>query len=140
MSFDASTILKIAVILFILFLGLTDMMKAGKVGNFTNPFAIQTLKDGGDIGKAKNLSMIFGVVEVVCAAFLCVAMFVDLKGITPIANLVIMIIWAIRAILVSFVWQSLPKNPKMEDLFAWLTILMLQIIVLAAIWATGKKA
>ena len=133
----AGVILKFAIILFILFLGLTDIMKGGKFGNITNPFAIESIKDIGVLGKAKNLSMVFGVVEVVCAVFLCIAMFVDLKGITPIASLIIMIIWTLRIILVSFVWHKIPNRP--EEFVSWFTILMLQLIVLIALWATSPK-
>jgi len=136
----AVAILKIAVILFILFLGLTDIMKGGKLGNITNPFAIESLTNNnvGEV-KAKDLSMFFGVIEVLCAAFLFVAMFVDLKGITPVISLIILIIWAVRTVLVSFIWHTLSKNPKIGDVFSWLVILMLQIVVLTALWVTNPK-
>jgi flagellin-like protein len=142
-GFNAGVILKIVVILFILFLGLTDITKGGSIGS-TNPFAIESItgnvgKAIGEAGKSKNLSTIFGIIEVLCAAFLCIAMFVDLKGITPIVSLIIMIAWAVRTILVSFVWNTLSKNPNVGDVFSWLVILLLQLVVLAALWGTGSK-
>jgi hypothetical protein len=127
---DASLILQIALVLFLITLGIVGLTEynsnLNQLGRSLNRL----------IGRADNpINLIVAIAELVAGILIGLALFVPLeKRIVWIACLIIAILWIIKIL-----WVFVFNNAFEPDFIVWLNALSADLIVLVGLWITGRR-
>jgi hypothetical protein len=129
-GFDASLILQIALVLFLVTLGIVGLTEynsnLNQLGRSLNRL----------IGRADNpINLITAIAELVAGIIVGLALFVPVAGRTIwIASLVIAILWILKIL-----WVFFFNNIFEPDFVVWLNSLSADLIVLVGLWITGRR-
>ena len=129
-AFDASMILQIALVIFLITLGIVGLTdynsNLNQLGRSLNRL----------VGRADNpINLITAIAELVAGILIGLALFVPLgKRIIWIVCLVIAILWILKIL-----WVFVFYNIFEPDFVTWLNALSADLIVLVGLWITGRR-
>ena len=129
-TFDASLVLQISLVLFLITLGVVGLTEynsnLNQLGRSLNRL----------IGRADNpVNLIMSIAELVAGILVGLALFVPLEKRTIwIACLVIAILWILKIL-----WVFVFYNAFEPDFVTWLNALSADLIILVGLWITGRR-
>jgi hypothetical protein len=129
-GFDATLLLQIALVLFLITLGIVGLAESNSRGAQTARWL------NGLFGRADNpVNLVVAIAELVAGIIVGLALFVPIeRRVIWIACIVIVILWIINILFVFFF-----NNTFAPDFAIWLNGLSVDLIILASLWLVTKR-